>query len=233
MASSWTPSAAEVPINRGDFVGLPKMDPDDKGRSTRGTNAYLANAKDQRVYMWVNGINADFGLSGDTAQSRKRRTFFPHNFNQPTVTISGQTPNVFQQNRLMFFIRDAQKRGLIDRTNILRFRLLPGGKDTRRRIQRGRHNGIALDGYINAVEVGAERFVTAGDYQLQFTVTRAFNFLGMADDVITGIQLKSFLQNIVGMKFTKGTGEVPTERSKPDREAPPTTDDGSFFPTSL
>jgi hypothetical protein len=198
MASSWTPDAGDqIPeIRKGGFwVTHPQLRPDQNGESENGTNAYLENAKGERVWLWVNDITSDFAMTGSTAQSRQRREFYAHNFAQTTMNVNCQTPNSAEYNRLGAFIRDAQMMGLHQQGNVLKLRINSGGfpleKNMRGNIK-GKHHGIYVDGYIINSTRGAERWVNAPDFQFAFVISKANNFLGL-DDSLVSQQLRTIM----------------------------------------
>jgi hypothetical protein len=200
MASSWNPNSQQggphLPFDRGFWATRPNFPPDNKGESRNGSNAFLENGRGERVYMWVNEVTANFALSGTTAQSAKRRSFYPHNLAQPSITVGGQTPNTYEYNRLSAFIRDGhlkQVAGKGDDEGVFALRVYAGGKNTTRDIQRGRRKQISVDGYIQNAAAGATRFINAPPFQFTFIITRAYKFLSLDDDPVAQFRLKQIL----------------------------------------
>lgn len=225
MAKSWTPDADRGfggRIDKGYFVKSPDVSPDQRGESSRRSNAYLRDSDDNRVWMWVNDINANFAMSGSTAQSKKLRSYFPHNFAQPSITLSGQTPNQYQYNRLAEFVRKCHAQSVLNSNeNTIRLVVLAGGEETKRPIVRGHRNSIYLDGYISNMPRRAERFINAPEFQFEFIITKANKFLGLNDQAINRIKIESIIDVITdpqsGYVFEEG-GALPGTPGHKDKD---------------
>lgn len=220
MASSWKPNASDdaPDIRTGPYwVTHPQLPPEDaRGGRLNNTNAFLENVKGERVWLWINDITSDFAMSGTTAQSRNRREFFAHNFTQPSLNINCQTPNSYEYNRLGAFIRDAQLKGLSHQGQVLKFRVAPGGYSANKNnvgsyTVKGKHEGLYVDGYILNAGRGAERWVNAPDYQFSFVISHAHNFLGLHDQDVQSMKLRTIL-NLVNdprLKWDWENGKPP------------------------
>lgn len=214
MSTSWTPGDTDLEfgkIGRGYVVRLPDMVPDQGGEAKNKANAYLEDADHQRVFMWVNEYNADFAMAGQTAQSKKRREFFPHNFTQPSLNIIGQTPNQYQHARLAEFIRRHQRRAAISDTQVLTLRILGGGSETARDAVKGIRDPVDVVGYINTAQRTAEVGINAPDFQFSFVILKANKFLGLEDQAIRKVKFKDILDVIEhpGSHFEFQGGGVP------------------------
>jgi hypothetical protein len=197
MAGSWTPKGDEFArIDRGYVVKTPDFRPDAGGEAINGANAYLEDLDGNRVWLWVNDISSDFSMVGSTGQSKKRRTFFPHNFAQPSVNISGQTPNQYQYNRLAEFVRKSQTDVILHDQRVLKFRCIATPENTIRPIVKGGFQSIALDGYVKAMPRLAERWVNAPPYSFDFIVTYAIKLLELDDTPVRRVKFKSILSII-------------------------------------
>jgi hypothetical protein len=234
MAGSWTPSSTDSPvtIDRGYFVTIPQMSPDDGSQLTRGANAKFTNSRDEMIGMWVNDFSGEFGLEGTLAQSRRHRSFYPHNLVVPTLTISGQTPNSYEYNRLMLFIRSAQRQGLDNPDDILTLVILKGGESTQRRIQRGDHNAVKVTGYIEKVTMGAERFVNAPTYTLTFVPTNNFHFIGLDDTPFNGKELEQSITGIFTQNIPSGATLSPDQPKNTDTNKNQGQDKGQNKPNN-
>lgn len=225
MPSSWVPGGqgdlnstetnSAHPAGGGFWVTHPEMSPDSEGEPQKQANAYLEDQNGSRVFMWVDDVTADFAMTGNTAQSRKRREFYPHNFSQPVLRIHCQTPNSYEYNRIGAFIRAAQRDAVSDgdlkEQPLLRLRINSGGQNTARKVTRGHHNRIAVDGYVTSAPRGAERFVNAPDFEFDFVITKAWNFLGLQDDATVSAELATIF-DILGdstQNWKWETGEPP------------------------
>lgn len=221
MASSWVPEARNEfgRIDKGYRVKAPDLKPDSNGDSRNKANAYLQNRSGERVWMWVNGVTSDFAMAGTTAQSKKRRSFFPHNFTQPVMTISCQNPNQFQAARLAEFIRLEHKKCILNEQHFLTLAILAGGEATKKPIVKGHHDRIVVDGYVQEIQRGSERFINAPDTQFTFIITRAHNFLGLHDQTVRIVKFKSILDVITKpgeFTFEKGGRWNPPGQDHPD-----------------
>jgi hypothetical protein len=216
MATSWTPGHTDLEfgrIGRGYVVRLPNMAPDEGGNAKNQANAYLEDAQDgKRVFMWVNAYEADFAMSGTTAQSKKRREFFPHNFAQPTLNITGQTPNQYQHARLAEFIRRHQKLSAISDKHVLNLKITGGGEHTAQETVKGIRDPVDLVGYINTAQRTAEVGVNAPDFTFGFVILKANKFIGLQDQVVRTVKFKDILDVIQhpGSHFEFQGGGIPT-----------------------
>lgn len=212
MSTSWQHSDGEFgQINRGYVIRTPDLEPDHGGHSINQSNAYLENHDQERVYMWVNAIESDFAMAGQTAQSKKRREFFPHNFTQPSLTISGQTPNQYQHARLAEFIRQHQKQSAISDKRVLNLKILGGGEDTKQETVKGIRDPVDLTGYINSAQRTAEVGVNAPDFSFSFVILKASKFIGLQDQVVRSVKFRDILDVIQhpDSKFEFQGGGVP------------------------
>lgn len=207
MAISWTPSATDnaLPVTRrGLGVASPDRPPDSNGKDGRshrrsGANGLLRAADGQMVGLWVNGVDSDFSLGGSTAQGPTRRDFYAHNFVQPKLTISGQTTNNYEYNRLAAFIRRAQLQSInLDLPSgdippsALRMMIWTPSEVKNGRTVRGRHSDIEVEGFIPMVRAGAERFVTAHSYQFDFVILAVYRMLpALSDRLVVPAQTSS------------------------------------------
>lgn len=184
MGKSWTPNATDISIDQGwdGWVRRPNIAPDAAGEPTNGANAILTRKNSQMIGLWVNEITADFQMSGIMAQSKDRRTFFPHNFVAPVFQVSGQTTNSYEYNRLALFVRHSQLNLANDIDDPLRLIVPYPEKETSfNRPQRGSHTDIDLEGYATTINAGAERWMNAPNWTFAFTITRALQFPGIED----------------------------------------------------
>lgn len=192
MASSWIPSSEFGSIDKGLLVNKPDMRPDSGGERREGANGLLRDSKGRSVGLWINDISADFSMVGSTAQSKRKRSFYPHNFAQPMLVIAGQTPNQYQHARLAEFIRKSQLEATLSDLNVLQLTVLAGG-DAKARTTRGRHIGIDVKGYIDRGTRTAEVGVQAPPFSFNFIITEANKLLGMDDEPVRKLQFKSIM----------------------------------------
>jgi hypothetical protein len=233
MASSWVPGMNERQpefggISEGLWATTPDVRPDENGQGRNKSNAYLENWRGQRIYMWLNEITSNFSMAGSTAQSKRKREFYAHNFVQPAIGLAGQTPNTYQFNRLSEFIRESHLDAMNDGDKLLLLRVIARGEDfpegARANI-RGKRQHIAVDGYINTADRGAERFVNAPDFNLEFTVSRVHKLLGIQDDPVFRVQFTSIMDLIKdppkGVEYEQG-GQPDTIEEIRDEDFDPT-----------
>jgi hypothetical protein len=200
MAQAWKPGNTDLEfgqISKGYVVRLPDFPPDSpSGHSRNQSNAYLEDHDQNRVFMWVNEYASDFAMAGSTAQSKKRREFFPHNFTQPSMTISGQTPNQYEHARLAEFIRKSQKECIIHDTHTLDLVIQGGGTKTKQEVVKGVRDPVLLTGYISNAQRTAMVGENAPDFSFQFVVLKASKFIGLHDQVVRAVKFRDILDVI-------------------------------------
>lgn len=228
MASSWVPGGLQQPIDRGYSVRSPDFRPDQGGEAINGANALLEKGDGSRVFLWVNNVESAFAMAGNTAQSHRSRRFYPHNFTQPSVTISGQTPNQYEYGRLAEFVRSAQLRSLNDDQALLTFKLFEGGGagiTNDNPAIRGKHQQIAIRGYVTRVDRITERFINAPNWTMEFVITEAQSFLGLHDQPAVRQRLKTIIDGIRHGGYEDG--KIDSEKEpKHDFDKPLNTDGG-------
>lgn len=209
MASSWVPSGNSIPIdkpnnNQEEIVGVnaPALSPDINGEGANGSNACLEiegnDSSIQRLYLWVNNVESAFTVSGSVAQSVARRQFFPRDFAQPALMISGQTPNQYEYGRIAEFVRQSHLNvinpsfggtglGLVTLT------VFTDQKPTKFPMVKGPHQNLRIRGYVSSIERATERFVNAPDFKFEFIIAEATKFLGLQDQIQVGTELVSIV----------------------------------------
>lgn len=154
-----------------------------------GVNPQVDVTGSSRIDLWVTDNESDFGIAGQTAQSRMRRTFFPHNLSQTAYSITGQCPNQEEYGRLTEFVRSAQVSALTSQT-LMRLIIpeagLPGG-----RTMKGRRKAIDAIGYVQAMPRSHERFVNAPSYTFSFIISRSLAGL-FQDEAVRVNYIKSW-----------------------------------------
>lgn len=90
-----------MPIDQGWGVATPNVSAD----NSTTWNVRLTLPYGGSISLWAETFVTAFQMGGTTAQSQYMRQFFPHNFMQPSITISGTMPNQYQYNRLAAFVR--------------------------------------------------------------------------------------------------------------------------------
>lgn len=150
--------------------------PDDSTAS-----GYLLNRiTNEKVWLWIYDFSASFSATGTEAQSRLRKEFFPRYFTQPQYLVKGQTSNQYEHQRLSKFIRLGMLMQVSAANSIgnnpyfeafvLRIEGRPGGAN---RNTKGGHMGWTLEGYIQEVETGGERFNFAPEFEFTFVLANA------------------------------------------------------------
>jgi hypothetical protein len=150
--------------------------------------------------LWIYKVSADFELAGTMVQGPLSRDFYPHHLVAPKLTFSGQTPNNFERNRLSQFVRQSHITAVRDSSDTSKESirvLVPASTWIRATNPAGGHKGphgtIDLLGYIDSMQFGADRFVTAHDYTFHFTITRVLNWLKLEDDLVSAATWSNFL----------------------------------------
>lgn len=207
MATSWVPGPANgfLPVNQGYDVTLPVMTPDiaspgDLGNSLRNGANSLLQMQGWINGLWIHRISADFQLAGTMVQGPLSRDFYPHHLVAPKLAFSGQTPNNYERNRLAQFVRQSHITAVRDATDT--------GKEAIRVLvpastwdqafnpaggHKGPHGPVDLLGYIDSMQFGADRFMSAYAYDFNFTITKVINWLGLQDDTVSNATWSNFL----------------------------------------
>lgn len=179
-------------ITSGYAVKEPNVDP-----ANKGWNGRMVNQKQEKLDFWIEDVEANFGMSGSTAQSRNVRQFMPHNVTQPSIKVSGRAPNSSQYNRMASFVRASHYNAFHPGSlgEQLRHELTTSGQSVqvqtiRLIIARGRyvwngertkagqrvkgvHRPLVFEGYIKMMKAGGKRFDPAPQYQFEYFIAKS------------------------------------------------------------
>lgn len=152
------------------------------GPDESSANAYLQNRMNKsKQSLWIYEFGSDFSASGSEGQSRMKKDYYQRFFTQPRYTLKGQTANQYEYQKLAKFIRQ----GMIMQVagaplqdgnpQFEAFVLRIEGRESkgRNRNMRGGHAGWTLEGYIESVNTGGERFQFSPEYELTFVLANA------------------------------------------------------------
>jgi hypothetical protein len=135
-------------------------------------NAYLTNHHGDYVALWVTDITADFEMAGEAAQSRRKKSFYAHNFQMVTFMLRGQHGSIFQSNRLAEFVRATHLSSLATKSQTVQLDIVgqgsPFGRNNRH--TKGDMRPITLHGHIEKAFFGSQQYVYAPYFQLPFSV---------------------------------------------------------------
>lgn len=192
-------------VPRSHYPGLAKQ-----------ANGKMWNQLNQWVYLWIEEIEADFGLSGSYAQSRTKRQFYPHNIIQPSVKVTATFPSQHAANLFSAFVHTSHHyalRGVELRERVIPARNRPGDSSTLvptvkfllnggnsrfngSKTSKGNHRPWLLEGYIKTVDAGAERFDYAPTRQFEFTIAESVQSKNIGiwnDEAVQGSTLASWM----------------------------------------
>jgi hypothetical protein len=192
-----------VTVGEGYFVNTPNTD----DSPNRYANAFLVNQKEARntLGLILTDVMIDFVASGKYAQSRNYREFMFHNFGQVTLTLKGICRNQKDYGKIAEYVRESHRLAVSSTEQIdsplIALSIRPGGYNTRRG-EKGRHDGIEVEGHIESFSRRHERWINAPTYQFQFVVEKWSSGLGLEDPSSHALLLKSFSELI-----TKGKGD--------------------------
>jgi hypothetical protein len=149
------------------------------------TNARLVNQLGQSLDFYVTDMEIGLEMAGSTAQSESVKQFFPSNFVQPSMTITGIAPNSFQYNRFANFVRMSHhwaSRGN-QKERLVRFQLSngegrafpydgkrPGGPRDGRQVTKGIHKAWDVAGQIQGAQAGGRKENHAPEFQFTFMI---------------------------------------------------------------
>ncbi|WP_028058417.1 hypothetical protein [Candidatus Solirubrobacter pratensis] len=195
---------------------------------TNGGNAVLINQSGDHIGLWVTDVTADFEMAGTTAQSARKRDFYPHNFVQPHLNVKGQSGDSYQYQRIAEFVRDSHLKSILysDHDNVttptVTLTVLGRGFDAARNM-RGSTQTIIVDGYIESIQRGAQKAQFSPEWEFDFIVSKARSWL-MTDEKVKGRKLKNILDFI-----TKGSADsLATDVNGPRFEDDPDPPDATL-----
>jgi hypothetical protein len=201
-----------VTTDTGYHVDLPNQPNRNYRADEHNYTAYIEAELDgatQRRHIWVHDIQMNFEAAGSYAQSAAFRAYYPRNFVQPKVGITGQTASQADYASLCEFIRRSQLQSLryegatstYDPTlNTVTLVIPEGGPGH----PGHNHLGHYLNGHIARIERTSERWINAPEFQFEFIVTTASAGIyetGTSDpsgiDAITRIMKPNIVQQSV------------------------------------
>jgi hypothetical protein len=142
----------------------------------------------QEVPLWVFNVTTDFAMSGNTAQSARTRSFFAHNFQQPSIGVSVQLPSQRHLGDLAEFVR-LTHRGMDSNTKleIIGVKTAYGNGN-----MKGPHQNVAAEGYVKTIQREHMKQVWAPELTFQFVVEKMISPSEWADSLPTIRKLKSW-----------------------------------------
>jgi hypothetical protein len=163
--------------------------------------------------LWVFDVTTDFAMAGTTAQSRRTRTFFAHNFQQPAISVSVQLPSQAHLGKLAEFVRTTHL-GMDSNT---RLEIIAGWPTTSQNMK-GPHQNIVAEGYVKTIPREHMKQVWAPELTFQFIVEKMISPAGWADSPVTVRRLKSWHDIVAGiMANSKGRAFVDDpDANRPD-----------------
>lgn len=172
----------------------------------------------RQINLWITDLQADFSVSGDQAQSRMLREFFPRSFNDVTLTIIGNCANSQEFNRLALFVREAQWRALhalntgAANVNPMVTFVLHSNFPYSTNRTKGQHRPWNVSGYVQSMEAGAIAQNVAPEFAIQFIVAESslHGNTGLWADSLDKIAPLTNMLNLLGAQagHTAGKGYV-------------------------
>lgn len=141
-------------------------------------NGYLSFPGEDKCWLWVSELRTSFSISGQRAQSRRTRSYFPHNFAQPSFTVVCQCANQTIYSRTIEFIRSTQT----SMDSSVHLWVIDATRYSGHRNIRGRHRSNVAEGYIKSVKREHGRFIYAPELSFEFVVERHLQPSGWRDD---------------------------------------------------
>jgi hypothetical protein len=181
-----------------------------RSKGVANENSYTASLNDgvSTVYFWVHDISASFAINGGYSQSARFRRWNPRNFQAPTFTIIGQTPDQGTYGAFVEWIRTAQRRSIV-----------AGGANTTRLFVRPgqwaklpaykQRTPLDMQGHIESIERIHSRWVQAPEFRFDFIVATSETGLFELDET----------EMISAMKGADRTiAEALTNEANPNRQ---------------
>jgi hypothetical protein len=150
----------------------------------------------EKVNLWVYEVTTGWKMAGSTAQSSLTRTFFAHNFQQPSFTIACQFPSQQHMALVADFVRKAHK--ALESSMILEISSASPVPNGNRRLK-GVSKAIRAEGYVASFSRVHERHVYAPDVTFDFVVERIDSPGDWADSTVTIRRLKSWHDIVQGV----------------------------------
>jgi hypothetical protein len=214
------------PIDTGYSVNIPNINVNDK----ENWNVRLIKLNKKYLNLWVDDAMIDFSMSGLTGQSRYKREFYPHSFNEPTLILKGIMPNQREYNKLAAFVRESHSEALNVNKNlseksagtkvyptvslIMKSSVQQKGNP---RNQKGKRMGMKLEGYMKSIAAGAAKFEFAPTFEIQFVVAASDGTVGIyGDEVVGGSVIVDWMTLFKNGHFGAKSGyQIRTDISKP------------------
>lgn len=150
----------------------------------------------EKVNLWIYEVSTGFAMSGTTAQSSRTRSFFAHNFQQPSFTISCQFPSQQHMALAAELVRKSHK--ALESSLLLQIlSRSPVGASNRK--LKGVSQPLSVEGYVQTFPRVHERHVYAPDVNFTFVVEKINNPGGWGDSSATVRRLKSWHDIIEGI----------------------------------
>lgn len=175
--------------------------PDISANDFNNWNVRLIKPNKKYLNLWVENAQIDFSMSGSTGQSRWRREFYPHSFNEPTLILTGYAPNQREYNKIAAFVRESHSEALnVGRlakvntsektkgdkeTPTVTLLMKSSNQDYKPRGQKGGRRGMKLEGYIASIAAGAQKFQQAPKFEIAFIVAASDGAVGIYNDTLT------------------------------------------------
>lgn len=180
MASPWQhsypgESKPVVPTDTGYHVNLP----DEPSRKYRASEhhytVYLEDQDGKGRYLYAHEIGMNFQVGGSYAQSPQFRAWYPRNFIQPIIQVTGQTSSQADYAAIAEFIHKAQQKSLRwdnsdSRQNTIHMRIPSTHKHMDENHQ---HTGHSVNGHIRQIQRLSERWINAPEFTFEFVVVTA------------------------------------------------------------
>jgi hypothetical protein len=212
-------------------------------RQRRQKNAQFVNQLNEDVWFYVDDFEANFEVTGSTAQSKKTRQFYPHNMAQPSVTVTGVAPSNHFYNELASFVRAAQYYSVSGRelrmagltTQDYRTMTGPSGKPIYRptmqfnlyaRNQKSApHNKLhlswKLEGYVKNIRAGGEKANVAPTFTFEFIIAEVSGHEKhlFDDDLVRGRAILSWM-DVFKSAGGKGWIQNPEQPVRSNKDKP-------------
>lgn len=185
--------------------------------NAKHANGFMTNQIGEEVDFYIEEMSVDFAMGGKSAQSRRVREFFPRNFVQPSLMITGTAPSSYEFNRLAAFVRgthlyavsgrELRAAGVAYRTvkdktgitplNTVRLHIESGGRNTRRN-HKGRHRPWIVEGYVKNMQAGAEKENHAPQFSFEFVVANTISGAIYKDSAVQARRILPWMDIFVG-----------------------------------
>lgn len=140
---------------------------------TPKANGWLSAGGDE-VKLWVFDVSTGFALEGETAQSARTRSYFPHNASQVSISVSSQFPSQKEYADVTEFVRSTHLD--MGSKSLCKLEIVAGAPRNSRSHRNNKYGGVhqplSALGYVQTIKRAHKRHEYAPTLQFEFVVQK-------------------------------------------------------------